>query len=384
MLVKFFTPPILEGFEQTQKAKFLHVTLLIMGTSCILLGIQNMAEETFLDEILFLLGVFCLLGVFLNKMGYYSYVALFVSSFVLVVITFALIDGVGLKDAGMIAYPIFIVFTSFLFRKKASLVAILFSTISVVLVYYLDLMGYLNPPEFSNESQLIVIIVLFVATGFFLWEVMDSWERIMQNLSDTYDLTLSGWGKALEYRDRETKGHSLRVTEMTVKLARNLGFSGCELEHIHRGALLHDIGKMAIPDGVLLKNGSLTDAEWEIIKKHPEYARNMLEDIPYLKPALDIPYSHHERWDGSGYPEGLSKEEIPLSARMFAVVDVWDALVSDRPYRQAWPEKKVMAYIREQSGAMFDPKVVEAFFTLLKNEHPNWFEEAVPRNETAS
>ena len=368
MLVKFFTPPILEGFEQTQKAKFLHVTLLIMGTSCILLGIQNMSEETFLDEILFLLGVFCLLGVFLNKMGYYSYIALFVSSFVLVVITFALIDGVGLKDAGMIAYPIFIVFTSFLFRKKASLVAILFSTISVVLVYYLDLMGYLDPPEFSNETQLIVIIILFVATGFFLWAVMDSWERIMQNLIDTYDLTLSGWGKALEYRDRETKGHSLRVTEMTVKLARNLGFPGCELEHIRHGALLHDIGKMAIPDGVLLKNGSLTDAEWEIIKKHPEYARNLLEDIPYLKPALDIPYSHHERWDGSGYPEGLLKEEIPLSARMFAVVDVWDALISDRPYRQAWPEKKVMAYIREQSGAMFDPKVVDAFIDLIEKK----------------
>jgi len=364
-LVNFFTPPTLEGFEQTQKAKFLHFALLITGAACILLGIQNMSGETFLDVILFILGGFCLPGILLNKTGYYSHVAFFVSSSVLVVITFALIDGVGLKDAGMIAYPMFIIFTSFLFRKKASIVAVLFSIVSVVLVYYLDLMGYLDHPEFSKESQLIVIIVLIVATGFFLWAVMDSWERIMQNLRDTYDLTLSGWGKALEYRDRETEGHSKRVTKLTVEIAQRLGISGNELENIRRGALLHDIGKMAIPDEILLKNGRLTDSEWERIKKHPEYARNMLEDIPYLKSALDIPYHHHERWDGSGYPEGLSKEAIPFSARIFAVVDVWDALISDRPYRQAWSEEKALAYIREQSGILFDPKVVEAFIDLI-------------------
>jgi hypothetical protein len=220
-LVNYFKPPKFENIELIQKTKFLHIALLIAGIACILLGIQNMTGETFLDVILFVLGVICLLCVPLNKKGYYTHTALFISALFLVVITFSLIDGVGLKDAGLIAYPIFIIFTSFLLSKKTSIVAILLSIGSVALVYYLDLMGNLDPPKFSNESQLKVIIVLFVATGFFLWAVMDSWERIMQNLRDTYDLTLSGWGKALEYRDRETEGHSLRVTEMTVKLARS-------------------------------------------------------------------------------------------------------------------------------------------------------------------
>jgi putative nucleotidyltransferase with HDIG domain len=182
----------------------------------------------------------------------------------------------------------------------------------------LDRKGYLHPANWSSESQLQIIVILLITTGFFLWAVMDNWERVMQNLKDTYDLTLSGWGKALEYRDRETEGHSLRVTELTVELAQRLGVSGQKLHHIRRGALLHDIGKMAIPDAILLKNGSLTDDEWKIVKMHPVYARNLLENIPFLKPALDIPYCHHERWDGSGYPQGLLKEKIPFSAKIFA------------------------------------------------------------------
>jgi putative nucleotidyltransferase with HDIG domain len=314
------------------------------------------------------LGVISFICVPLNKRGYYLYTALFISALMFVVITITLIEGVGLKDAGLMAYPLFIIFTTFLLGKKASLATILLSVGSVVLVYYLDLTGRLNPPEFSNEIQLGVIIILISTAGFFLWAVMDNWERIMEDLRDTYDLTLSGGGKALEYRDQETEGHSLRVTEMTVKLAERLGVSGSELEHIHRGALLHDIGKMAIPDVILLKEGKLTDSEWAVVKKHPVHAKNMLENIPFLEPALTIPYSHHERWDGSGYPDGLSRENIPFAARIFAVVDVWDALISDRPYREAWKKEKTLDYLQEQSGKQFDPHIVEEFLKLLKSE----------------
>jgi len=133
--------------------------------------------------------------------------------------------------------------------------------------------------------------------------------------------------------------------------------------------LLHDIGKMAVPDSILLKKGSLTDSEWDVVKKHPIHARQLLQDIPFLTPALAIPYSHHERWDGSGYPEGLAEEEIPLQARIFAVADVWDALISDRPYRQAWPKNKAYDYIREGSGKIFDPQVVEAFLEIVDQEN---------------
>ena len=184
-------------------------------------------------------------------------------------------------------------------------------------------------------------------------------------LSMAYDSTLEGWAHALELRDMETEGHSRRVTKMTIRLAKAMGVGKEALVHMYRGALLHDIGKMGVPDNILLKPGPLTDEEQIIMRKHTTYARDMLLSIEYLRPALEIPYSHHERWDGSGYPDGLRGIEIPLAARIFAIVDVWDALNSDRPYRKAWPEEKVLAYIREQSGKHFDPKVTDAFFDML-------------------
>ena len=183
-------------------------------------------------------------------------------------------------------------------------------------------------------------------------------------ITRAYDTTLEGWAKALELRDHDTEGHSRRVTDLTIQLANMLGLPNKEIPHIRRGALLHDIGKMAIPDEILRKEDSLTDKEWEIIKKHPLYAKEMLESVQYLEEALDIPLYHHERWDGSGYPYGSSGEEIPLPARIFAVVDVWDALTSDRPYRPAWSEKRALDHIKKQSGKHFDPQVVKAFLSL--------------------
>jgi PAS domain S-box-containing protein/putative nucleotidyltransferase with HDIG domain len=189
---------------------------------------------------------------------------------------------------------------------------------------------------------------------------------------NAYDATIEGWSRALDYRDHETEGHSQRVTELTLRLARAVGMCEEELIHVRRGALLHDIGKMAVPDSVLLKPGPLDDAEWEIMRRHPSYAHEMLAPVAFLRPALEIPYCHHEKWDGTGYPQCLRGEQIPLAARLFAVVDVWDALRSDRPYRRAWERERVLDHIRGLSETHFDPQAVEAFLTLMaaSNECP--------------
>ena len=192
-------------------------------------------------------------------------------------------------------------------------------------------------------------------------QLYDELQRSNTDLSLAYDATIEGWSRAMDLRDKETEGHTQRVTEMSVEMARQMGISGTEIVHIRRGALLHDIGKMGVPDEILLKPGKLTDEEWEIMRKHPQLAYDMLSPITYLHPALDIPLCHHEKWDGTGYPQGLKGEQIPLAARVFAVVDVWDALTSDRPYRPAWTKQEALGHIREQSGKHFDPRVVAEF-----------------------
>jgi PAS domain S-box-containing protein len=199
-------------------------------------------------------------------------------------------------------------------------------------------------------------------------QLFDQAQRSSQELSEAYDTTLEGWARALELRDRETEGHTRRASEWTMRLGRRLGMSEDELVHVWRGAILHDIGKLGIPDDILSKPGALTDAEWEVMRQHPRLGYELLEPIPYLRPALEIPYCHHERWDGSGYPRGLKGEEIPMAARIFAVADVWDALRSDRPYRAAWDGESARAYIVEQSSKHFDHQVVEAFVHLLDEE----------------
>ncbi|MDM8530617.1 response regulator [Anaerolineales bacterium HSG25] len=192
-------------------------------------------------------------------------------------------------------------------------------------------------------------------------------KKAHQELAQAYDETLSGWAHALELRDKETEGHSQRVMLLTVKLARYMGVNAHRLVHIRRGALLHDIGKMAIPDHILLKTGDLTDDERLTMCQHPIYAYEMLSKITYLQPALDIPYCHHEWWNGNGYPRGLRGEEIPIAARIFAVIDVWDALNSDRPYRSAWSTEDILVHIQQLSGTHFDPKVVTAFIELMNS-----------------
>ncbi|MDP2662981.1 MAG: PAS domain S-box protein, partial [Dehalococcoidia bacterium] len=191
--------------------------------------------------------------------------------------------------------------------------------------------------------------------------LFDDLQRSNTDLTLAYDTTLEGWARALDLRDRETEGHSRRVADLAVRLGRVVGMSEAELVHLRRGALLHDIGKLGIPDSILLKPGPLAEKEWEEMRKHPVYAYEMLAPIAFLHQALDIPYCHHEKWDGTGYPRGIKEDQIPLPARIFAVVDVWEALSSDRPYRVAWPEDKVREYIAEGAGRHFDPKAVKTF-----------------------
>ncbi len=217
----------------------------------------------------------------------------------------------------------------------------------------------------SEQKEFLESLVSTTAIAIDNARLIEDLKRTNAELVQAYDETILGWSLALEMRDSSTENHTRRVTEMTVRLAQAMGISGEDLVHIRRGAILHDIGKMAIPDHILRKTGSLTEEEAAIMRLHPLFARQMLESIAFLRPALAIPTYHHERWDGTGYPFGLKGEEIPLSARIFAIVDVWDALRHDRPYRAAWPEEKVRVYLREESGSHFDPQVVEHFLQLL-------------------
>jgi putative two-component system response regulator len=197
-----------------------------------------------------------------------------------------------------------------------------------------------------------------------LEQLLEDLSKANADLGQAYDATLEGWVRALDLRDHETEGHSQRVTQFSTLLAQAIGIDGGELRALRRGALLHDIGKLGVPDRILHKPGALDEGEWKLMRLHPAHARQMLEPIPFLRPALDIPYRHHEKWDGTGYPDGLNGEEIPLPARIFAVVDVWDALRSNRPYRDAWPKKEARQYIDNQSGKHFDPEVARSFLRL--------------------
>jgi len=236
-----------------------------------------------------------------------------------------------------------------------------------------QLKGYLHlysrqPIYFDTDWQnFLTALAMQTAIAIDNTEMFYKMEMTNLELSAAYDATITGWSQALELRDKETKGHSERVTDLTLQIAATMGIPSDQLIHIKRGVLLHDIGKMGIPDSILFKPGPLAENEWAVMRQHPIYAFQLLSPISYLREAMDIPFCHHEKWDGSGYPRGLKGMEIPLAARIFAVVDVWDALCSSRPYRPAWSKKNALEYIQKESGKHFDPTVVEAFFKVIQN-----------------
>ena len=189
-------------------------------------------------------------------------------------------------------------------------------------------------------------------------------EQLRSDLRVAYDEIIAGWARAMDMRDQQSEGHTQRVAAVTVRIGRAMGLPEDALVHVHRGALLHDIGTILFPDSVLLKRGPLTDAEWEMVRRHPEYAHTLLSPISQLRQAIDIPYCHHEKWDGTGYPRQLKGAQIPLAARIFSIVDVWDALCSERPHRAAWTREEAREYVCDHLGKDFDPEAGDVFLNL--------------------
>ena len=314
----------------------------------------------------------------LNTQGYHkiaSFGPFFLVAFILI---YNQIVNNGLFDVALLAYPGLIVFSSLLLGTKfvIPISGIMIAIVSVI--QRLTDMGIVTPYNgrlTTSPQDYWTIVAAISITGAIVYIIMSIVEKNVteiliseERIKLVYESTLKGWARALELRDHETEGHSQRVTELAIALAEKLGIAGEELTDVRWGALLHDIGKMSVPDAILLKPGKLTSEEFDIIKEHPGTARALLANIPYLQSALAISYAHHERWDGSGYPRGLKGEDIPLPARIFAVIDVWDALRSERPYKKAWSDEEAITYLKENVGTHFDPNVVYAFEELLEEK----------------
>lgn len=365
--------------ELNQRKRTLSIILWIVLIASFSIGVENLQYRTWNSIIaLFILSFLCVPLLILNSRGYYFISALILSILVLNAINFNLYDGDGVQDSGIIAYPILIMVGTLFFGKRAAPFFAIASIASIAAIAYLQIQGIIqpiiNPP---NYVSLIPISILFLVSSVIVWVIVDNMEKNLARVRESelelirnYDMTLEAWAKVLEYRDRETQDHSRRLVELSTKLARAAGCSEEQIMNLRRGALMHDIGKLAIPDEVLLKPDLLNANEKKIIEKHPVYAKQMLAGLPFLEPAISVAYSHHERWDGQGYPDRLEGDAIPLLARIFAVVDTWDALNSARVYRPAWPKDKIIVYLKENAGIRFDPHLVQVFIGIIESSKP--------------
>ncbi len=371
----FHTQPFsVQSHEKAHRNRILNTAIFVTFIAGFALGALSLPwKQGYSGLTLVTLAFLCIPIYLLNKQGKQNLAAGLLLLLIYIVLGFNMYDGRGLHDIGIIACAMFILLGTLFFGKRAAPLLFLATVALLASITLLESTGYIIPVLRAGDTDdlLIGAILLGLGTGI-VWVLLDNRDKDLKRLHQSehdlrtaYELTLEGWAKALEYRDRETEGHCRRVTEMAVQLARAYGCSEEEITHIRRGALLHDIGKIAIPDHVLLKPGTLSGDERELIQRHPEYARDMLQAIPFLKPALSIPYCHHERWDGQGYPQGLKAEEIPLPARLFAIVDQWEALSSDRVYRSAWDRETIVAYIREHAGKIYDPHIADLFLSLI-------------------
>jgi putative nucleotidyltransferase with HDIG domain len=333
-------------------------------------GLNNSSISVF---ILFLVTI----GLFwLYRMDYYRIAGTGLIVAISGVITYNLVIAGGIQDNAMVVFPVLITVAGLVLGKRFIPYLTSLFLLEISVIYWLTITGRITPFGGAVDVYWHVYLTVFFIlgiSGIVIWITVDTLEknfiRIIKSERDlrkSYDQTLHGWGKALELFDRETEGHSFRVSQLAVDLAKLAGVKADNLEHIRRGALLHDIGKMGIDEDILNKPESLSEEERLEVEKHPLNAHKLLKDIPFLDQAMEIPVYHHERWDGSGYPFQLAGEEIPLSARIFALVDNWDALRSDRPYRKAWPKDKVISYLRSQSGQKFDPDLVEPFISIVE------------------
>jgi putative nucleotidyltransferase with HDIG domain len=361
-------------YEKKQRVRTLSAIILIVLIASVALGFLNITFRTWNSVIaLFGLALVCIPLLWLNSKGQLIPSASVLSVIVLMVINLSIFDGDGIRDSGILAYPIFIMIGVLFFGKRATPYFSLAAIASLIGVVTLEIQGYIHPTIGATTFDILLpIIILLLGAAAFIWVVVGNMENHLERVKESeaelrknYDLTLGAWAKVLEYRDKETEGHSRRLVELSARLAQALGLSPEEIGHLRRGALLHDIGKLAVPDEILLKPGELNDAERRMMEQHPTFAKQMLAQIDFLQPCVEVAYCHHERWDGLGYPKGLKGKEIPLPARIFAVVDQWDALTSDRPYRKAWTRETVIAYLRENAGKIYDPEIVNVFLTII-------------------
>ncbi len=366
--------PAFDSYQAEQRKRTLSFIIAIVFCAAIILGTFDIQFRTWPSVwAAYLLGLLCIPTLILNRRGNYILAGSLLSLIVLVTITINLYNGDGVRDPGLMTYPIFIAVGALLFGKRAAPYFALAASVSLIGVVAAEVLGWIHPSVGPTELSILIPILtqLAVAAGI-VWIIVQNLERHMQRaisseaeLRNNYDLTLEAWARVMEYRDRETEGHSRRLVDLGTRLARALGIPEEDVSQLQRGALLHDIGKLAIPDEILLKPSALNEQEMKTMQKHPEYAKKMLADIPFLQPAVAVAYSHHERWDGQGYPQGLKGEEIPLLARLFSVVDAWDALSSERVYRAAWPREQIRAHLRENAGTKFDPHIVEVFLQIV-------------------
>jgi len=349
---------------EERRGRLMSMYLLVLGVILLHVTISNIVNFRFdvntyrtyiIQDVISGIVVY-ILWVF-NRKGYTLWVAHIFINFAILTPVFVFTTK-DLENVMLIlALPI--IASSFVITPIASF----FYALLAALGYTLSVLYY---GMFSSYNFTAVVTLFAIAFSTFItsWQFNNALKKnkiLLNDLETSYETTLDSWSHALDLRDKETEGHTQRVAKLTLHVAKKMGLSKEELIHIRRGALLHDIGKLGVPDNILLKAGPLTEEETRFMRQHPQFAYELIHRTEYLKPALDIPYTHHEKWDGSGYPRGLKGEQIPLSARIFAIADVYDALTSDRPYRTAWSHEKAIQYIREQSGSHFDPQIVPIF-----------------------
>jgi len=362
--------------EMINFSKMINSIFLIALVTISLIGInvlQNPIDSSAIS--IFVLLIIVILFYLLFKKGYPKIAGIGLIVIVSIVITYNFIIAGGINDNGMVIFPVLITISGLIMGKRfiPFMTGLALSEISFI--YWMTVSGQITPFDGAvtvYPHNYFTLVVMLVVTGLIIWIMVTTLEKnyykLIKSENDlrvSYEQTIDGWGNALELFDEETEGHSIRVTELTLKLARRMDVAEADIEQIRRGARLHDIGKMGVSDQILNKPGPLTTQERYQVEKHPLLAYGLLKEIPFLEKALEIPVFHHERWDGSGYPYHMAGKDIPLAARIFAIADNWDALTSDRPYRKAWPIKAVIQYIQEEKGKKFDPDLVDTFLKIV-------------------